>query len=201
MWLFYWIWETSRIKLKKQSVSKIVLVIWKNLQILDLQPWNSKVFLGHYIEQFFLTVGQKFFGNNCILFWPTVRKIVGSQIVLVINRTIYSNCERSEQFLVTECFLTCSWRLEKYHFPKFRWFVFTLTCTYIKCQNLCFLQTDHKRSLLLVIFYDCVAFEIKKCTVFTTFRPTFRIPLIRVTINAIGRASRDFQPACICVSS
>ena len=27
-----------------------------------------------------------------------------------ITRTIYSNSERSEQFLVTECFLTCSWR-------------------------------------------------------------------------------------------
>ena len=27
-----------------------------------------------------------------------------------INRTVYSKCERSEQVLVTECFLTCSWR-------------------------------------------------------------------------------------------
>ena len=27
-----------------------------------------------------------------------------------ITRTIYSNNESSEQFLVTECFLTCSWR-------------------------------------------------------------------------------------------
>ena len=27
-----------------------------------------------------------------------------------ITRTICSNSERSEQFLVTECFLTCSWR-------------------------------------------------------------------------------------------
>ena len=27
-----------------------------------------------------------------------------------ITRTIFSNSERSEQFLVTECFLTCSWR-------------------------------------------------------------------------------------------
>ena len=26
------------------------------------------------------------------------------------TRTIYSNSKRSEQFLVTECFLTCSWR-------------------------------------------------------------------------------------------
>jgi hypothetical protein len=28
-----------------------------------------------------------------------------------ISGTIYSNSERSEQFLVTECFLTCSWEL------------------------------------------------------------------------------------------
>ena len=27
-----------------------------------------------------------------------------------ITRTIYSNSARSDQFLVTECFLTCSWR-------------------------------------------------------------------------------------------
>ena len=27
-----------------------------------------------------------------------------------ITRTIYSSSERLEQFLVTECFLTCSWR-------------------------------------------------------------------------------------------
>ena len=31
-----------------------------------------------------------------------------------ITRTIYSDSERSEKFLVTECFLTCSWR-----FPRF----------------------------------------------------------------------------------
>jgi hypothetical protein len=29
---------------------------------------------------------------------------------LEITRTIYSNSERSEQVLVTECFLTCPWR-------------------------------------------------------------------------------------------
>ena len=29
--------------------------------------------------------------------------------IFEITRTIYSNSERSEQFLVTECFLTCSW--------------------------------------------------------------------------------------------
>ena len=31
--------------------------------------------------------------------------------IFEITRQIYSNSERSEQFLVTECFLTCSWRL------------------------------------------------------------------------------------------
>ena len=28
----------------------------------------------------------------------------------LLNRTVYLNSERSEQFLVTECFLTCFWR-------------------------------------------------------------------------------------------
>ena len=58
------------------------------------------------------------------LFWPTVRKIIlvikknfwnswpsaSNLQTFEITRTIYSNSERSEQFLVTECFFTCSWR-------------------------------------------------------------------------------------------
>ena len=57
------------------------------------------------------------------LFWPTVRKIIlvikknfwnswpsASNLQnFEITRTIYSNSERSEQFLVTECFFTCSY--------------------------------------------------------------------------------------------
>ena len=31
-------------------------------------------------------------------------------LVIEITRTICSNSERSEQFLVAECFLSCSWR-------------------------------------------------------------------------------------------
>ena len=49
------------------------------------------------------------------LFWPTVRKNV--QVieknfwkVFEIPRTIYSNSERSDQFLKQNAFLTCSWR-------------------------------------------------------------------------------------------
>ena len=40
------------------------------------------------------------------LFWPTVRKNCSSdwENLFEITRTIYSNSERSEQFLVTECF-------------------------------------------------------------------------------------------------
>ena len=43
------------------------------------------------------------------LFWPTVRKIVlviekKLNKIFEINRTIYSNSERSEQFFVTKCF-------------------------------------------------------------------------------------------------
>ena len=63
-------------------------------------------------------------GRNGILlpklFWPTVRKNCSSDQektfeirgwrprickIFEITRLIYSNCERSEQFLVTECFL------------------------------------------------------------------------------------------------
>ena len=52
------------------------------------------------------------------LFWPTVRKTCSSDRGKNVEiqgwgpriRTIFSNSERSEQFLVTECFLTCSWR-------------------------------------------------------------------------------------------
>ena len=55
------------------------------------------------------------------LFWPTVRKKCSSDRGKLlkfeaegrkfeITRTIYSSSKRSEQFLVTECFLTCSWR-------------------------------------------------------------------------------------------
>ena len=66
-----------------------------------------------------------FLKNNCILlpklFWPTVRKNRKKTFefrgwmprickIFGITRTIYSNSERSAQILVTECFLTCSWR-------------------------------------------------------------------------------------------
>ena len=34
--------------------------------------------------------------------------------IFEINRNIYSKRERSEQLLVTECFLTCSWRFLKF---------------------------------------------------------------------------------------
>ena len=38
------------------------------------------------------------------LFWPNVRKNCSIDLEnFEINRTIYSNSERSEQFLVTEC--------------------------------------------------------------------------------------------------
>ena len=46
--------------------------------------------------------------------WYFVTKIVltycEKKLIFEITRTIYSNSERAEQFLVTECFLTCSWR-------------------------------------------------------------------------------------------
>ena len=49
------------------------------------------------------------------LFWPfTVWKFspfsLEFQKFFSITRTIFSHSERSEQFLLTECFLTCSWR-------------------------------------------------------------------------------------------
>ena len=44
--------------------------------------------------------------------------------IFEIIRTIYSNSKRSEQFLVTKCFLTCSWRFlisNKLEQFKFKW--------------------------------------------------------------------------------
>ena len=71
--LIYYIWETSRNKLKKHSVTEncsdlsqfedIVLVISKFLQILGIQPRISKDF-SQSLAQFFLTVGQNNFGNK-----------------------------------------------------------------------------------------------------------------------------------------
>ena len=43
-------------------------MIAKNYQILDLQPRISKVFLDHYLDEFFLTVGQNKFGNKIPFF-------------------------------------------------------------------------------------------------------------------------------------
>ena len=56
--------------------------------------------------------------NNLFRQWK-VRTISGNRMLFSLfleisqiskNRTIDSNNERSEQFLVTECFLACSWR-------------------------------------------------------------------------------------------
>ena len=111
---------------------KIVLVIEKNFWNLRLKAENLKFFENKNAHQFSATLDNCEFSKHWIngvllpkLFWPTVRK----KNVLVIEknfwnsrlkaenlkffeitRTIYSSSERSEQFLVTECFLTCSWK-------------------------------------------------------------------------------------------
>ena len=71
--LIYYIWETSRNKSKKHSVTKncsdlllfkqIVLVISIFLKILGLHPRISN-FFSQSLEQFFLRVGQNNFGNK-----------------------------------------------------------------------------------------------------------------------------------------
>jgi len=43
-------------------------------------------------------------------FWSSRLKTKNLQNFEISSGTIYSNSERSEQILVTECFLTCSWR-------------------------------------------------------------------------------------------
>ena len=42
--------------------------------------------------------------------WEKLLKFEAEGREFEINRTIYSNSERSEQVLVTDAFLTCSWR-------------------------------------------------------------------------------------------
>ena len=71
------------------------------------------------LEHFFLTVGQKNFGNKISNFYDLLLEKVFLVIEKTfemrgwrprirkkfeITRTIYSNSERSEKFLVTECF-------------------------------------------------------------------------------------------------
>ena len=53
-------------------LKKIVLVISKILQILDIQPQVSKGFLNYLLEQFFLTVGQNNFGNKIPLLYRQI---------------------------------------------------------------------------------------------------------------------------------
>ena len=74
-------------QVKKHSVTKncsdlslfeeTVLMIPKFLQILGLQPRISKVSLDHYVEQFFLTVGQNNFGNKIPIIY--MQSILGIQ--------------------------------------------------------------------------------------------------------------------------
>ena len=60
--------------------------------------WKSqKMTKGQYV--FLATNGSILLWK---LFWPTVRK--KNILVIEITRTFFSNSERSEQFLVTECF-------------------------------------------------------------------------------------------------
>ena len=82
---------------------------------------NSSTFFPHFLRIFFPSPCKKLgkVRNGILLpklFWPTVRKICSSDREKLwgwrpriwkffeITWTIYSNSERSEQFLVTECF-------------------------------------------------------------------------------------------------
>ena len=84
-------------KLKKHSVTKtcsdfslfeqIVLVISKFLQILSLQPRIPKVFLHHYIERFFLTLGQNYLGNK-------IPFLTSLECVYVCGKNTYANSKK-----------------------------------------------------------------------------------------------------------
>ena len=69
--------------------------------------------IGYYTRHFswndFLLV---FCYQNCSdLLWENIVLVIEKNCKIFENtKTIYSNSERSEQFLVTECFLTSSWR-------------------------------------------------------------------------------------------
>ena len=74
---------------------------------LDPHKWISEASFVYFLT-IFIFLPLLLANNNGILlpklFWPTVKKIVKwSRIFFKIIRTIYSNSERSEQFLVTEC--------------------------------------------------------------------------------------------------
>ena len=60
-------------------------------------------------------MSKKLFENlpeSMVFCYQNCSDLLWEKIVLVIEKIfkIYSNSESSEQFLVTECFLTCSWR-------------------------------------------------------------------------------------------
>ena len=69
-----------------------------------LLSWNGNVISANWIllPKFFWSTLIKYFRR--FLRWRT-----RFCKIFEITRTIYSNSERSEQFLVTECFLTYSW--------------------------------------------------------------------------------------------
>ena len=71
----------------------------------------------HFFTKIVLTYCEK---KNLLV----IEKNFWSCKIFEISRTIYSNSERSEQLLVTECFLTCSWTFLM--FNKLKQFKFNL---------------------------------------------------------------------------
>ena len=67
---------------------QIVLVISKFLQIRGIQPRISKNFLHHYLEQFFLTVGQNNFGNKIPI--PVFVRLFNIFLGMLIRREVFS---------------------------------------------------------------------------------------------------------------
>ena len=116
-----WQWQTS----KFQSWL-VYRDLWQPRRVRNglAFPYENKDKNGHFIFDQFWYDGSKWINGILLLklIWPTVRKTFVIRCwrprickTFEITWTIYSNSERSEQFLVTECFLTCSWRFLRYN--------------------------------------------------------------------------------------
>ena len=101
---------------------KIVLVIEKTFEIRGWRPIIWKFWIYNFVRNIFQkNLKKKWYFVTKIVLTHREKKLFKKTFVIrglrpkickkfEITRTICSISERSEQFLVTECFLTCSWR-------------------------------------------------------------------------------------------
>ena len=72
-------------------------MISKFLQIRGIQPRISKNFLHHYLEQFFLTVGQNNFGNKIPI--PVFVRLFNIFLGMLIRREVFSFPQNFSEYL------------------------------------------------------------------------------------------------------